>query len=1438
MKKPFVFLFQIFLTLAVTASLAGAQQQTASAAPQANLLYVAPGSSCGTLASCYTTIQAAVDAAPPGATIKIAAGTYADLNTLGSGSQVVYLAKSLSLRGGYSPANWSTPNPAANPSVIDPSHLGRGITIDGAAGGTPVAIDGLVIQNGTGNGRGGGIALTSASVNLTNLVVQNNLSGSAAGSGGGIYAANSSLTLTGSQVLGNANQGDPGQTNDSDGGGITVENPDASSHYLLLQNNLIQGNQAVKGSAGSGYGGGLYITSSSTTDVDNNTVPYLSGEISGNTITANGSGLGSKGSGGGVYLDADIRLNANTIQDNTANQAGGGVYLLQASEVKDNLIQNNHTTDPACSTSGLTCGGGGLYSDAGMRAGSIWFNRILNNVSASSGGGVQLMDLDGGFIANTLQGNQAGTMGGGMVLLLSHPGVRLLSNVIAKNSVASGGMGAGIYLREGLNIYTTFDNNTLASNTGGAGIYDENAEVHFNNTIISGHSLGVQFVATSSGSLGALVMNHTLWDANVQNIDSSSQPGSVSDLQPVAGQARFTNPAADDYHLQSSSDAVDHGLDDLIQVYSGMPFFEYEQAEYVDRDGHPRQMGSAPDAGAFEQVYTGDQSFSQALTKKSTIPPGSRAMIHFHAATASGSQAAGAGYLLGKISPSAALSDATPASSDCQVHKDLGGIDLPGYWIVYCAVPPVSPGTDWQSDLNLFTKPDYTGSVTSTASFFPVGLLDSSPGNQAPAPLTFQVEPGPPFGDLWISLAASPYAKPGGPITYTLTWQNSGSIPMDGVTLTDTLADQVSFVNAAKSPTRSGQTLTWSLGSLAPGASGSATVQVNASSTLKDKDSVANTAQISSTSLQENSPETTASGITQIATQPGDVAIEKAASGASGTIYQTVDISGNKVSQWRISLEYLTAFGYRQDPGGPNLPSYQITDPLPAGWNLYAGRYTPAMTFSQNGSSLTWTSQSALRPGQVGWIDLIAQAFNPQAGSSIQNTATILYTTAVGDSGSRSSTATNVVPIFPPLISFPSDGFVCFDPQDKMQVSGGAQPGVTIKVLENGVEMTQGSTDASGKFDVKYGASNMTPDNEVAITAQACFDGNCSAPSRAVRVKESNQFWCPQRSYWRKIVPSSGGAAEEDWNFPFKDGAGQYNASGFQIPGFLGFKDTEIHMYGCCTASKRNYIIIADNVEYHPDHVDDAPDGAKIYVFKIGSAHDVRYKIECDKLQEGSGTVLIDPDGYVYDSAKGISATIPNAKVTAMAWLPEWGGWVPWPASLYNDQVNPQITGPDGYFAFFTPPGFYYIQVEDPQNRFQPWTSPVVQVVNEIVHVNAPLTMQAVSGAYTVQVSPQGLSQPSLIVPVGSTVTWVSTLDTPVMGELLLFNANPILRLLSGLDVLANPLGWDSGRLAPGKSYSRVFTAAGSYPYTDGMGHTGSVIVGRGQAVYLPLARR
>ncbi|MBL7063454.1 MAG: hypothetical protein ISS49_04500, partial [Anaerolineae bacterium] len=164
---------------------------------------------------------------------------------------------------------------------------------------------------------------------------------------------------------------------------------------------------------------------------------------------------------------------------------------------------------------------------------------------------------------------------------------------------------------------------------------------------------------------------------------------------------------------------------------------------------------------------------------------------------------------------------------------------------------------------------------------------------------------------------------------------------------------------------------------------------------------------------------------------------------------------------------------------------------------------------------------------------------------------------------------------------------------------------------------------------------------------------------------------------------------------------------------------------------------------------------------------------------------------------------------------------------------NPQVTDdvyPDGitttgYYAFFTPPGFYYIDVEG-IDGYQHWRSPVVQVITEIVHVNVPYTPWPEEDVYTVTITADGPDSATITVPVGSAVEWTSALrDGDTITDLMTWSENPILRPLSGLDPLEDTRGFDAGYLEPGRVYRREFARSGVYAYTDAAGHGGVVVV-------------
>ncbi len=410
-----------------------------------------------------------------------------------------------------------------------------------------------------------------------------------------------------------------------------------------------------------------------------------------------------------------------------------------------------------------------------------------------------------------------------------------------------------------------------------------------------------------------------------------------------------------------------------------------------------------------------------------------------------------------------------------------------------------------------------------------------------------------------------------------------------------------------------------------------------------------------------------------------------------------------------------------------------------------------------------------------------------------------------------------------------------------------AGAGSIVRLYENGVLKATTTADASGLFTLTW-QSALDEHHVVQIYTVACEPGGaCSQPSRTITLRPPQSFWCPQRSYWE------GDAQGHHFIFYFRDENGLYTSDDFTIPGVSYFSNTLLHLYSCCDSESNPFRVIADGNKYanpisHEGH---------FFTFNIGYAHNVEIEAKCQvggggeepEVRVTNGKVLIDPDGFVFDSAYGGSydpqtemfdpvKPVQGVTVTAYVSVPEWGGWTIWPAHLFNDQVNPQVTGEDGYFAFFTPPGQYYLQASA-TGGFQSWRSPLIEVITQVVHRNIPLTQFSQGSAAHVTLIPSGLSQAKVNVSPGGVVEWRSALDAAgTANQLAALNDNPVGRLLSTLDPLINPLGFDSGMLIPGSIYQRQFITPGLYTYSDGWGHNGQVVVSEQRLVYLPLTVR
>jgi hypothetical protein len=313
----------------------------------------------------YASLQAAVDAAAPGDVIKVATGVYTDMHSRPAPAgyagpaaitQLVYLDKAVTIRGGYTTSNWSTSDPDAHPTTLNAQGQGRVLVIVGD-GITPV-VEGLRITGGNAAGQGGhhggydgggGIYLNRAAATIRDNLIYSNSAGGSANFGGGLYLLNS-LAVVSDNII-HSNRAENG-----DGLYVNAGSPTVSR-------NIIRDN----GDEITGWAGGVYLA-------------YTTATLTGNTITGNrggyGGGINAQGSiatlenntiagntsyrGGGLFLYAGgAALRRSIISGNTALEQGGGIWFWRDTSVLVNSVVTNNRLDYE------TGHGAGIYVDGG-----------------------------------------------------------------------------------------------------------------------------------------------------------------------------------------------------------------------------------------------------------------------------------------------------------------------------------------------------------------------------------------------------------------------------------------------------------------------------------------------------------------------------------------------------------------------------------------------------------------------------------------------------------------------------------------------------------------------------------------------------------------------------------------------------------------------------------------------------------------------------------------------------------------------------------------------------------------------------------------------------------------------------------------------------------------------------------------------------------------
>jgi hypothetical protein len=308
----------------------------------------------------YSSIQAALDAASDGDVVKVAAGTYTDVSvrprrdvtTTGVVTQVVYINKAVTVRGGYTTTNGfaDPPDPHANPTTLDAQGQGRVLYITGDISPT---VEGLRIVGGNDRGQGGGDYYVGIGFDDY---------------GGGVYIITAAVTISNSQVLSN--------TGHDCGGGLCLVNSEAT-----LSNNIIAYNTAAS------FGGGLCLVDSGATLSGNSVVRNSAGDFGGGlslwrgnaTLGGNAIISNTADAGGGLLIEGgDTMLSNNVVADNRANSEGSGLCIWGAhSHLLHTTIARNSGGD-----------GSGLRVDgSGTRYSSVV---LTNTVLVSHGVGISI----------------------------------------------------------------------------------------------------------------------------------------------------------------------------------------------------------------------------------------------------------------------------------------------------------------------------------------------------------------------------------------------------------------------------------------------------------------------------------------------------------------------------------------------------------------------------------------------------------------------------------------------------------------------------------------------------------------------------------------------------------------------------------------------------------------------------------------------------------------------------------------------------------------------------------------------------------------------------------------------------------------------------------------------------------------------------------------
>ena len=283
----------------------------------------------------------------------------------------------------------------------------------------------------------------------------------------------------------------------------------------------------------------------------------------------NGGDGGDGGQGGGIYNFGNATFNHCTIRGNQTGYGGQG---------------GSGGSGYGFGQDGDGGSGGGVYNQGTMTINltTIRDNTTGAGVQGGSGGGI----FNSGSLTFTnsyLQKNETspGGSGGGLCNLGA---IAIFDNcIVSDNFVGAGSFGSGLYLAGFPShlIHTTIVNNTGGD---GSGIHVISTTLSMKNTILVGQTVGISLTAGTNRYLESTLWGSGVW-ANLQDWGGSGTI--ITGTHNYWDDPAFVNPSLGDYHLLSSSPAIDKGVNDFVN-------------SDVDNQPRPNPSTGIPDLGADE----------------------------------------------------------------------------------------------------------------------------------------------------------------------------------------------------------------------------------------------------------------------------------------------------------------------------------------------------------------------------------------------------------------------------------------------------------------------------------------------------------------------------------------------------------------------------------------------------------------------------------------------------------------------------------------------------------------------------------------------------------------------------------------------------------------------------------------------------------------------